>query len=258
MLPQVRLDERLGIHAWLVLGGDEDLLDLDRAPVLVPDRDLGLAVGTQVGHHVTAAHLGQPVREPVRQRDRHRHELGGLARRVAEHHPLVTGAGDVHFVVITGVRARLVRLVYALRDVGRLLVDCRDDRARVAVEAVRGVVVADLANRVARDLRHVDVSLRRDLAGYDDEARVDERLARHSAVGVVAQDGVEHSVGDLVGHLVGMALRDGLGGEEELVIGKRLETHGIWKISSAVVNSPSRETTAPAARSFCRSSRITR
>ena len=204
-------------------------------PVLVADRDLGLAVGPQVRHHVAAPDLGQPVRQPVRERDRHRHQLGRLARRVAEHHPLVARAGHVERVVVARVGARLVRLVDALRDVGRLLVDRGDDRARVAVEAVRGVVVADPADRVARDLRHVDVGLRRDLAGHHHEAGVDERLARHAAVRVVAQHGVEHAVRDLVGHLVGMALRHGLGGEEELVVGKRLETHGIWKVSSAVV-----------------------
>ena len=254
VLPQVGLDQRLRVDARLVLGRDQDLLDLDRAAVLVADRHLGLAVGAQVRHHVAAAHLREAVRQPVRERDRHRHQLVGLARRVAEHHSLVARAGDVELVVVAGVGARLVRLVDTLRDVRRLLVDRGDDRAGVAVEAVGGVVVADPADRVARDLRHVDVGLGGDLAGDDDEARVDERLAGHAAVRVVAQDGVEHAVGDLVGHLVGVALRDGLGGEEELVVGKGLETHGIWKVKLRCREFPSRESTAPAARSFCRSS----
>jgi hypothetical protein len=41
-------------------------------------------------------------------------------------------------------------------------------RARVAVEAELGVGVADLADRLARDLLDVDVGVGRDLAGDDD------------------------------------------------------------------------------------------
>ena len=61
----------------------------------------------------------------------------------------------------------------------------------------------------------------RDLAGDDDEAGRDERLARDAAVGVVRQDGVEDGVRDLVGDLVGMPLGDRLG--RELV---RARAHG--------------------------------
>ena len=71
----------------------------------------------------------------------------------------------------------------------------------------------------------------RDLAGDDDEAGVDERLAGDAAVRVVAQDGVEDAVGDLVGDLVRVALGHGLGREEELVVGKR--GHGLG-VGSAV------------------------
>ena len=140
VLPQVRLDQRLGVDAGLVLRRDQDLLDLDRLAVLVADRDLRLAVGAQVRHHVAAPHLGQPVRQRVRERDRHRHQLRRLARRVAEHHSLVARADHVERVVVARVGARLVRLVDALGDVRRLLVDRGDHRARLAVEAVRGVV----------------------------------------------------------------------------------------------------------------------
>ncbi len=144
---------------------------------------------------------------------------------VAEHHPLVARPGDVELVVIGGIVARLVGGVDALGDVGRLLVDRVDHRAGVAVEAVGGVVVADPAHSLARDLLDVDVGVGRDLAGDDDEAGVDERLAGDPAVGVIAQDGVEHAVGDLVGDLVGVALGDRLGGEQVLAVGKL--SHGL-------------------------------
>ena len=109
------------------------------------------------------AHVGQPLGQLVGQRDRQRHELVGLARGVAEHHALVARAGEIELIVVGGVGPRLVGLVDALRDIGRLLVDRVDDRARVAIEAVVGVVVADPAHRLARDVLDVDVGLGRDL-----------------------------------------------------------------------------------------------
>ena len=66
--------------AVLVLGRDQDLLDLDRAPVLVADRDLGLAVGPQVGEHVALADLREAVRELVRERDRHAASAPAVSR----------------------------------------------------------------------------------------------------------------------------------------------------------------------------------
>ncbi len=190
----------------------------DRLAVLVAHADLRLAVGAQVAERAVLAHRRQALGEPVRERDRQRHQRVGLVGGVAEHHPLVAGAGDVELVVVCCVGASLVGLVDALRDVRRLLVDRVEHRAGVRREAEVGVGVADVADRLARDLLDVDVGLGRDLAGDDDQAGVDERLARDAAVRFVGEDGVEHAVGDLVGDLVGMALRDRLGGEQELVV----------------------------------------
>jgi len=47
---------------------------------------------------------------------------------------------------------------------------------------------------VSRHLLDVDVRRGRDLARHDHQAGVDERLARHAAVRVVAQDRVEDAV----------------------------------------------------------------
>ena len=69
---------------------------------------------------------------------------------------------------------------------------------------------------LAGELRDVDVGRRRDLAGDDAQPRGEQRLAGDAAVGILGEDRVEHGVADLVGHLVGMALGDALGGEGEL------------------------------------------
>ena len=181
------------------------------APVL--DGDLRLAVGPQVGQRPVLAHLGEPAREAVRERDRERHQLGRLAAREPEHHPLVAGA----LVVAVARAARLERLVDAALDVGALLVD-RDERAaRAVVEAVARVGVADLADRVADDVLELDVRGRRDLAQDDDRAGRGGRLAGDAGGGVVAQDRVEDRVRDLVTHLVGVAFGHRFGREQVLL-----------------------------------------
>ena len=136
----------------------------------------------------------------MRERDRERHELVCLARRVPEHHPLVAGAEEVERIRVAVLR--LERLVHTLGDVGGLAVDRDDDAAGLGVEPVLGARVADLGDRLAHDRADVDVRLGRDLAGDDDEPGRDERLARDPAVRVVRQDRVEDGVGDLVGDLV--------------------------------------------------------
>ena len=126
----------------------------------------------------------------------------------------------------------LVALVDALGDVGALVVDGVEHAAGIAIEAVLRAIVADLAQHLARKRGHVDVCLGADLAGHDDHARGGHGLAgaahlrgvgRLAGRGNVAlpgkldlllKDGIEHGVGDLVAHLVGMTLGDGLGREQ--------------------------------------------
>jgi hypothetical protein len=90
--------------------------------------------------------------------------------------------------------------------------------AAVAVEPVAPAAVADLANRLARDLRDVHVHIGRDLARDHHQPGVHERLAGHATLGILSHHGIENAVRDLVGHLVRMALGDRLGGEQKLVV----------------------------------------
>ena len=163
MLDQVGLEQRVAVEPVAVLRRDENALDLDRplASVLVElvaDGDLGLPVGPQVREHVRLPHLREPPRQPVREHDRQRHQLVGLPGGVAEHHPLVARSLAVQRVAVTVLL--LVRVVDALRDVGRLLVDRDDDAARLGVEAELRARVADLADPLADEARDVDVASR--------------------------------------------------------------------------------------------------
>ena len=126
----------------------------------------------------------------------------------------------------------LVALIDALGDVGALVVDGVKHAAGVAIEAVLRAIVADLAQHLARKRGHVDVCLSADLAGHNDHAGSGHGLAgaahlrgvgRLTGRGDVAlpgkldlllKDSVEHGVGNLIAHLVGMTLGDGLGREQ--------------------------------------------
>ena len=113
--------------------------------------------------------------------------------------------------------AVLERVVDAAGDVGRLLLDRRDDAAGVPVDPEVGVRVADLGDRVADDRGDVDVLRGRDLPRDDHEPGGDERLAGDPAVRVDRQDRVQDGVGDLVGELVGVPLGDRFRGEQVAV-----------------------------------------
>ena len=216
VLPEILLDQRFG--ALAVLGRDQQLLDLHRPAIHVAHRHLGLAVRAQVGNDLGFAHVGQSLGQLVGHRDRQRHQLVGLVGGVAEHHPLVPGADHVELILVAGIGAGLIRLVDALGDVRRLLVDRVDHRAGVVVEAVGGVRVANPLDRLAGDLLDVDVGHGGDLAGHHDQPRVDERFAGHTASRVVAHHGVEDAIGDLVGDLVGVTLGHRLRGEQVFVV----------------------------------------
>jgi hypothetical protein len=105
--------------------------------------------------------------------------------------------------------------VHAHGDVGRLLVDGRQHGAGVAIEAVVGAGVADLADGLADQARDVHVGLGGDLAGQQGHAGGDQGLAGHASSGILGHDRVDHGVGDLIGDLVGVALGHRFAGEQE-------------------------------------------
>ena len=199
----MEIEHTLDLHGAL----DPALVDL------VANRHLRLPVGAEIRKDVRLANLGQAPRQAVRDEDRHRHELVRLARRVAEHHPLVAGAEKVERVGISVLG--LEGLVDALRDVGRLLVDRDDDAAGLVVEPVLRARVADLGDPLAHDRADVDVRVRRDLSRDDDEPGRDERLAGDATMRIVGEDRVENGVRDLIGDLVGVTLGHRLRRERE-------------------------------------------
>jgi len=182
---------------FVVLCGDDNRVDALRRSIGVLDAHLALAVGPQEVERSFPADVAQAVHQFVRHHDRQRHQLRRLVAGVAKHEPLVAGAACVH----------------AHRDIGRLRLDRVQDAARLGVESVGGVGVADAGDHPACHLRNVHIGRRRDLAGHHYCSGRNQNLTGDSAGRILGQHSVEHAVRYLVGDLVRMSLGNRLRGE---------------------------------------------
>lgn len=165
----------------------------------------------------------------MRDVDRQRHELGGLVAGVAEHQALVAGALLVELVLVA-LDALLVGGVDALRDVRGLGADGHRDAAGGAVEALLRGVVADFEDLVPDELRDRRVGLRRHLSRDVHETRGDEGFHGDARGRVLGEERVEDRVADLVSDLVGVALGDGLRGEQTTGHNAPWGCSGCWLI----------------------------
>ena len=199
-----------------MLRRDDDRVRANGLSVPVLQRDLGFSVGTEIRDGPLLAHLREPSCEPMCEGDGHRQEFGRLVARVADHHSLVSGARLRDFLFVGRLVPDFERRVHALGDIGRLFVDRGDDRAGIAVEAVLRARVPYFLDDIPGELRDIDVSVCRYLARDKHESGRHEHLARHAPLRVVLEDRVEDAVRNLIGHLVGMALRHGFRSKQKL------------------------------------------
>ncbi len=180
-----------------VLGRDDHGRDFLRLVVLVEDRNLGLAVGAEKADLAALAIVGQPLGEPVSEQNRERHHLFRLVGGVAEHDALVAGALVAALARCGG---------HALRDLGGLLRNDRDELERRIAEGLGDIRIADFLHRQADDPLVVQLRVRRDLPGNDHRVALAQRLARDAALRVLLEAGVEDGVRDVIADLVGMPL----------------------------------------------------
>jgi hypothetical protein len=136
-----------------------------------------------------------------------RHEFGGFITGESKHQALV--AGTLFFV-------QPLAFGDALRDVGRLPVDRRQDGAGVGIKAHLRGGVADFAHGLAHHFGVGDLRPRGDFAGYDHHAGFRQAFAGDPTVGVAFQQPIEDGVGNLLAHLGGLALGHGFRGEQEV------------------------------------------
>ena len=172
--------------------------------VLILDRDLRLAVRSQVRQSAVLPDLGQPHGQHLSVLDRKRHKLLRLGVGVAEHHALVARAYESELVAAAA-GLDLMRFVDAHRDVRRLSPHVHDYVAGVAVEAGIVAVVSDLAYDFARDSLVVDIEVAGSLAEYDHHACLCSAFAGYVSLRILSKYGIEDSVGHLVAELVRMS-----------------------------------------------------
>jgi hypothetical protein len=108
--------------------------------------------------------------------------------------------------------------VDAYRNIGRLRLNQVVYAAGVAIEAIRGIVIAHILDGSTSDARHIHVRGGRDFTRDNTGASGHQHLAGHAARGVVRQHRIQHRVRDLVGDLVGMPFRNGFRRENMGVI----------------------------------------
>ena len=175
-------EHRIVVGELVMLSGDDNAVDALGVMVFgVLHGDLRLGVGAEVGHFAALlADGGQLLYEAVGQLDGQRHVVVHLVAGITEHHALVACA-----LVFGG------RPFDTLVDVGRLAVDGGDDPARLEVELVVALVVADLLDGVAHHVVNGDVAFGLHLAGADHETGGCQRLACHFRFGILREKRVQ-------------------------------------------------------------------
>lgn len=151
------LADSLGVNVRSVLSGDDDGVNakgLDSTVVVgVLDGDLGLGVRAQPGDSAIDTGLLHGGVQLVGQQKGQGQQLRSLIGSVAEHDTLVTGTKLLESLVV----------VQTLSNVGRLLLDGNENVAGLVVEALGGVIVANVLNGTTDDLLVVQMGLGGDL-----------------------------------------------------------------------------------------------
>ena len=206
---QKRLFKLRPLHAFVVLSGEYHRIHGYGRAILIDDRDLALAVRTQPGQHALLAHLRQPAREAVCQRNGQGHPLRRFVAGKAEHHALIACAG----AALAGL-AGFQGVVYAHGDIRALRVYGGEHRTAVRAEAKACIHIADVAQNLPRDFVDRHIGGGGDFAHDLHKTRGCAGFARHARHGVAGQQRVKHRVADLVAYLIGMPLGDGFAGKK--------------------------------------------
>ncbi len=193
----------------VVLRRDDHGVDSHRREALVLDRHLALRIRPKPLDGTVFPQVRDPINDPVRKRNRQRHQFRSVIACEAEHHPLVAGSDVLPSCTV---------FIDALSDVGRLLAQCNHHRARRRIKPHVTGCVTDLAHDLAHDRGVVDLRFGRDLAREADQPGCQQRLTGHTRVRILRQYGIEHAIGNLVRHLVGMAHGHRFAGEKIAIV----------------------------------------
>ena len=168
----------------------------------------------------------------MRQRNRQRHQLLRLRRRIPKHHPLIPSTSHIQNIIIPRIRPRLPRRIHPLRNIRRLLINRIDHRTRITIKPKRRIRIPNPPHRLPRHMRNIHIRRRRDLPRNQHQPRIHQRLTRHPTKRIIHQHRIQNPIRNLISNLVRMPLSHRLRRKQKLVIG--IHSHRIWRNSSAV------------------------
>ena len=102
-------------------------------------------------------------------------------------------------------------MINTLSDVLGLLVVADEYRAAFVVDAIFGIVVADAFENIAGKADVVNVGIRGNFTGKNNQSGGAEGLRGNAAQRILLQAGVKNGIRNLVGHFVRMTFTDGFG-----------------------------------------------
>ena len=131
-----------------------------------------------------------------------RHIVCRLIRGITEHHTLVTRS------LVIGILAFDTSV-----DVSALLVDRREDAARLRLELILTFRITNFFNHTTGNVLHIDVSPRLNFSSQDNLSGRNKGFASYFRVWIVSQKLVKQSIRYLVGYFIGVSFRHRFGGK---------------------------------------------
>ena len=191
-----------------MLGGNYDSINAYRFAVVIFNGHLCFAVRTQIRQHAVFAYFCQAAGKFMRQRYRQRHIFRGFVSSITEHHALVTGA---YFVLVSFAFFGFQRFINAHSNIGRLFVNRNQYAAGIAVKAIFCTVITNVDYGFACNFRNINIAVCGNFANYMNLPCCHNGFTGNAAMRVFSQNGIQHSIGNLVGNFIGMPFRNRLG-----------------------------------------------
>lgn len=109
----------------------------------------------------------------------------------------------------------VVSLIDTLGNVRRLLVKRNQNGTAPCVEPSGSVApIADAIDHLPHEVVEIHLGRRGDLPGDEAKPRIDDGLTGNPAGRILAEEGIQNRIADLITDLVGMAFRHGFRGED--------------------------------------------
>ncbi len=162
--------------------------------------DLTLGIRTKICHFLSFASYSRQLSEQLMaQVKSERHHRRSLISRIAEHHALVACSLILRLVTFH-------TTVY----IAALLMQGRKHPARLGIKHQLAVIIPDLRNHLTDSLHQVNICGTFHFAGHHNLSGCHKGLTCHFRLMVASKEFIKNSVGNLVGHFIGMSLRDRL------------------------------------------------